>query len=487
MNIKYKFEDLILVLFILIFIILGIVGVNQYFVIIVILTSVFLKLPRGFKDIRVVFLYFLIIFLPFYPSVRAYLMINKCYLLQGIINYLRDFIILILVVLTFIKNRSLFKFRSEVNNSNYKLMYISMLLIAINYSYGFVISIFRGYFSLGIMGIHLNLIPLLMVFIIYNIDFRESDLKKMMKYITYIGIIVSIIGIYFYFFRPIIFGQLFSVFRQFDETPQQVLNYSRMVSVLLSPNIFGTFMSINLIVSFSAYYRNNKHLDSGIYLISILLSLIGLSLSMSRGAWMFGFVGVMTIIHFNNSKRILDSKLLKIILLAIMVLIILATINPTLIYIIEGRFESLLSFDNDSSYGRLDNWFNAFRTLGNNFAGYGLGVGGINLIRFPEISESTGIDVIDGFYMKTIIETGIVGLVLFSAHILLMIIALYRLIIHSDNNKYYVLTLAIFLGVLTQSIGSNVFDFVSIAPFIWIFVGIAAKGANEKIFEDDVI
>src|SRR5690606_21143267 len=115
--------------------------------------------------------------------------------------------------------------------------------------------------------------------------------------------------------------------------------------------------------------------------------------------------------------------------------------------------------NNNSSYGRVLDWKYALNIVKENFLGLGIGVGGINMVDY---SGSLNLGVIDGFYIKTIIETGIIGLFSLCVFIACSIIGLIQLI-HSPkvkNKNYYILVLAIFIGVLVQNFGSNVFDYV---------------------------
>jgi hypothetical protein len=315
----------------------------------------------------------------------------------------------------------------------------------------------------------------------YNIHLNENKLNKFIRYFIAVGMVVSLIGLYFYFFRPFIFGQLFAVFRNYNETAKEVINYSRMVSVLLSPNVFGSFMAITLIACLNELFDDKISFSNKYYLIGTLLSIAGLVMSMSRGAWMFGVVGIITLIFYNRNKFSVGIKFIKIIVFVFFIGVFLLFLNPSLINIIGTRFGTILELGNESSYGRLTNWIDAFEPLTKNIFGYGLGVGGINLINYPEISNIIEIKVIDGFYVKTIIETGIIGILIFIIHIYLMVSGLNQLVKTTKNTyrKYYVIALSIYLGALAQSVGSNVFDFVSISPIIWLFIGIATNLSNK--------
>jgi hypothetical protein len=473
---------------ILINIVYFIISILLQFDIIKILAGTFFSivlyiLMQKANDFRSFVLYSLILFLPFYATIRAFSLLYNYSNISGLINYLRDFVILFLAFITLIKKNLLLRLKFTINDRCYKNMLISIIFLSINYIYGFIISFLRGYYSLGIKGVHLNLIPLLLVFVVYNISYDTRKVDRLFKFIVDIGVVVSLIGIYFYIFRPPIFGELLAAFRQNDEMPFQVINYSRMVSVFLSPNVFGAFMAIATIISMNELIYK-KNIAKNVYLITaLIICVIGLVLSMSRGAWMFALSGIIMLIFYNKNNINIHKKVIKVIALLLLLLAIFILINPELQRVLYERFRTILNFNNESSYGRLSNWTQALNKLFANFFGFGLGVGGINLINHPEISQDIGLEVIDGFYVKAIVETGVIGILLFSAHLILMLNSLLKLSKNGikEYKKYYIVTLAIFVGALFQSFGSNVFDFVAIAPLIWIFVGVTFNLSNKKL------
>lgn len=82
--------------------------------------------------------------------------------------------------------------------------------------------------------------------------------------------------------------------------------------------------------------------------------------------------------------------------------------------------------------------------------------------------------VIDGFYMKSIVETGIIGI----CYIMMFVLWLVRRSFYAYRTYRHEMGAISFLlaiGFLLQSIGSNTFDFVCTAPVLWIFFGLSVK------------
>ncbi|OZQ61772.1 hypothetical protein CA600_24225 [Paenibacillus sp. VTT E-133280] len=429
------------------------------------------------KDTATFSLLFLTIFLPFYAVLRAFLQLKGIEILSLYVNYIRDFVIIVCFVIFLLKKNN-HKILGVMNSTDRNLMLGINLLFA-NYVIGFFISLANGYMVLAIKGVHLNIIPILLVYIISNsTNINEEFIAKFIKSSILIGLIVSIVGIFFYLVKPGIFGQLLLIFSQQDESNYlQVLNYSRMVSTFLSPNVFGSYMAISLLLTIHLALTNKIRNIFAVILIVVFS--VCLILSFSRGAWAFAIGGIFLLLILSRnkfSKRQLEFATLSLIAI-ILIFLVMPFVNRGLEEYLLSRLRSIFDFSNESSYGRSDNWMEVLKAVSNNIFGLGLGIASINLSYYPELAQKLGVNVVDGYYIKIIAETGIIGLILFSSFLLLMIHSLFRLIVRSNDEKssIYALVTAILFGFLIQSFGSNTFDYVNIAPFLWIYIGFALR------------
>ena len=437
---------------------------------------------RKSKDISILTIYFLNIFLPFYAITRAFFQFENIDILSLFINYVRDAVILTCLLICILKqnlrNSDRYKFSNESKIT--KNVKIGILLLFVNYSYGFFVSIISGYFDLAIKGVHLNVVPIFLVYIIYSSNYIKVEaIRSFIRMSINIGMVVSIIGLYFYVIKPDIFGSLLLIFSQQESSKYlQVLNYSRMVGTFLSPNVFGSYMAISLLITINEIINTRKNRLLFLNITATVTFLTCLILSLSRGAWAFAVVGIFILIISNKTK--LNISKIKL-LISIITVIMIAGLIISLLdgEVADYSFYRLISlFDGSSSaYGRVDNWAQAIDSLSSNIFGFGLGVGGINLAYNTELAQSLGVNVVDGYYVKLVVETGIVGMFLFSMFLFLEIHSLLKAIkkYKSKNRDIYVLTLAIFGGFLAQSFGSNPLDYVNIAPFLWIYLGFSMK------------
>ncbi|MBT2290571.1 O-antigen ligase family protein [Paenibacillus albidus] len=474
-----KIRNILLFMICTLFVGIGIFSGTEYtnvFILILILIAANMLINQT-KDAATFSIFFLSIFLPFYAILRAFLQLKGIETLSLYVNYIRDFVIILCFIIILMK-QSNNKIISVRNITNKKLMLGINLLLA-NYIIGFVISLANGYMTLAIKGVHLNIIPILLVYIISNSSYiNEKVMEKFIKFSILIGLIVSIIGIFFYLVRPGIFGQLLLIFSQQDESNYlQALNYSRMVSTFLSPNVFGSYMAILLLLTI--HEALNNKIRSFYAIVFIVVFSVCLILSFSRGAWAFAIGGIFLLLLLSRnkfSKKQIEFATLSLFAI-IAVFLVMPFINRGLDEYLLARFKSIFDFSNESSYGRSNNWLQVLEAFSNNIFGLGLGIASINLSYYPELAQKLGVNVVDGYYVKIIAETGIIGLLLFSGFLILVIHSLIKLIKKSSNERSstYVLITAILFGFLIQSFGSNTFDFVNISPFLWIFIGFAIK------------
>ncbi|NUU59622.1 O-antigen ligase family protein [Paenibacillus agri] len=473
-----KIKDILFCFFCILLACIGIffdIEINMLiFIVIIIFVNM---LVNHTKDTATFAIFFLTIYLPFYALLRAFLQLKGIETLSFYVNYIRDFVVIVCFLIFLIKqsNQKIMTTRNRID----KNLMFGINLLLVNYIVGFVISLANGYMLLAIKGVHLNIIPILLVYIICNSTYiNEKVIAKFIKSSIFIGLIVSVVGIFFYLIKPGIFGQLLLIFSQQDESNYlQVLNYSRMVSTFLSPNVFGSYMAISLLLTIHQALTNK--IRNIVAMGLLVLFSVCLILSFSRGAWAFAIGGIFLLLVLSRnkfSKRQVEFAMLSLVAI-ILIFLVMPFVNRGLDEYLLSRLKSIFDFSNESSYGRSDNWMEVLKAVSNNIFGLGLGIASINLSYYPELAQKLGVNVVDGYYIKIIAETGIIGLVLFSGFLILMFHSLFQLIVKSSDEKssFYALTTAILFGFLMQSFGSNTFDYVNISPFLWIYIGFALR------------
>mgnify|MGYP001942795046 CR=1 FL=1 len=180
-----------------------------------------------------------------------------------------------------------------------------------------------SFFTIGVLNFYI--IPL---------RFRKSQDVEILwrNVILFLSVFVSIVAILGVFEFPIFFG-----WNSFDEVIA-VIKMRSTASILFEPNIYA------LLLMFGIFFAHVSHYTKEIKIILILILIIGLFFSYSRGAWlcMMIYVGL---IFYHNSKF---KKILLIILIIFSIIIFPILLN------IKEVFE-LLNLDNPLT-GRLDLW-----------------------------------------------------------------------------------------------------------------------------------
>lgn len=322
----------------------------------------------------------------------------------------------------------------------------------------------NGYPLLGITGFHLSAVPMFLFYIVVYND-AHLDVSIFISQFLKTATIVALVGLVAYYERPPVYCQFFSTAgNQIDAA-----YYVRFVSFFFTPNVCGCFLAIAISISLIEFFYKRKW----VYLGLIVLFGYCVILTLSRGAWLFTassflitfflmkpkiglpiffIVGIGCAFYYLSDNNLLNS-------------------NNFMTNIIKDRVMSIFDKTNISSYGRVSAAMEALKQLKDNPWGYGLGMATTAQMKYGNISN---ISTIDGFYMKSIIETGIFGLIYVCTFVIWLLersFWSYRRI----KNEAGALAILVVIGFLLQSVGSNTFDFVCTAPWIWIILGIAVK------------
>jgi len=412
----------------------------------------------------------LVLFLPYYSTIRGLSIIHLPSLVSSIIPYLRDLIIL--SALIFIKEK-----KTLEGISFFIKLYILILVF-----FAFI-TLFRGYGVVALKSIHLSLFPILAFYIARNVQNNNPlFFIKFLNFYIYNGLFVSIISFYFYFFRPQFYNEIFNLIYISDNT-NAALNYTRMLGTFFSPNVFGVYMASLSLMSFIKIVNGKKNILN--YFI-LFLTTINLILSFSRGSWVLEFVGLFTICLFNKKSffTLLKVSFMTFILGSLTLSSLAYSSSMNIKEIISSRFNTLFSFENNTAYNRFENFDKVIINLNKNPLGSGLGAGSQSSAGNVDFFKEVNIGVIDSHYLKTLSEGGFLSLFIFLLLAIVILTSLIKKIKKSSKfftdlfllkREFLIFTLALFLGILTQSIGSNPFDFISTAPILWMFLGISAR------------
>ena len=375
-----------------------------------------------------------------------------------IYNNIRDAVIFIMFIRCLIKKELKF---GEID-------YVWILFFFI-WFYGFFLTFLFGYPIIGISGIHLFVVPALLYLVISNSN-ESFNYKEIEFAFIRVALVIASLGLISYIFKPYYFKKLFAISGNVIDAS----DYIRLVSVFLSPNICGCYFAIAFSLALSMFVRTRKN----IYLLPMIVFLLCIFLTLSRGSWCFVVAALILSFFFFNLKNFLGLIAVCLLCLSCSLFITDFSFNQKVSMSEHGtkRLVTLFDSKNGSSYGRMNDWGDIFREVSTQATGFGIGVGSTAQIGYGNLAN---IRVVDGNWMRFFIETGFIGL-LYSFLFVGWAFGKVYTFLKVHDSTLGVFPLFICFGFFLQSVGSTPFDFVPTAPFFWIFFGLASKKVKEK-------
>jgi len=359
---------------------------------------------------------------------------------------------LFLIIVSIYSLLSLYKKR-QLN----KIDYIILSCIIFNTVYGFIIA---NNFIVSVYGFKLTYMPMFLFFtgrLVVNNGQAAILLKKLMN----LFILIAIIGILFYF--PLHFFYEY-ILNLLDDYEFYYL-MPRMTSIFYTPLVFSTVMGIGSVYFLLSYLKNKKISD----LFKFIIVCTCMILSISRGA-IFGFIlsTIIIIISTKQWKKVMYSISLVILTTIFLINIKSSTMKGT------GRLfgfifnSSMKTMTMNKEMTRVNYWQISFDDFKSHPFGFGLGKAGHIGNRFFKNSITpASLYSTDGWYLKLLNETGIFGFLSFA--IVAFVLIREKIKIKDLYDRTFQLS---FMALLClQLVGSNVLDYMFIAPCIWLIIG----------------
>ncbi len=334
-----------------------------------------------------------------------------------------------------------------------------------------------SFFSINRYKSFSQLILLLAYFLIYISAYKYfwnwDKIKKIVQVIFYVGGIVSIIAIIMFMYQ----------------------SSDRATGLLYNANALGSYLLFSLLIGLVFLFnKNKKKIETILIIITLILIIIAYLLTYSYTSWVsFVLPFIIYIIYFR--KKIFTKKVISIFLIVMVVfvgsLILLRYQNSKDMTSAIKVYENISGEHFSFSYEQRNNYnlANLEIFVDNPFIGTGYNTFQSVYGRYyKSINEQPR--YAHNYYLQTLSETGLAGLLSFMVFIILTLLYSGRLYKKEvDEGKKY-LWLAIFLGLLGSSIHS-LFDFgwqfPSVFIIFWIFAGITNvnyKNYNEHHITD---
>ncbi len=313
---------------------------------------------------------------------------------------------------------------------------------------------------------------MLWFFVLTRLIEDDSDYKTFYFTLSALAIVISLHGIYQYITK--------APMPEAWVAQAEMGVRTRVYSIFGSPNVMGAFLIMTApMLASLAYYTKKlwlKCLMWGATGIACLATLF----TFSRGAW-FG----LTIAVFVFAL-IVDRKLLLIAGAAILgIIFCVPEISNRIMFLFTADFAAA-----NSTGGRGERWAIGLELWQTNpFWGFGLGrYGGAIAMQNKEIDDIVYY-YMDNYYLKTLTEMGILGLVSYVWLLLKNLLWSCRSLFRSQKNRMSVLSAGLLsgeIGVLAHSFFENIFEVPYMNSYFWgfaaliMYLGFLRRRKNDK-------
>jgi O-antigen ligase len=265
--------------------------------------------------------------------------------------------------------------------------------------------------------------PLILFIIMGTIDFNTNQIQIIVTSFTLIMFTGILYSLFLYMHSPFSFLNRFSIFN-------------------FHPNRAGELISMVCIVLFVSLGFEKKTFKNIINILLLLISLLALLLTYSRGAWLGLFFSIvwLSICGFSNKK----------IRIVTIILLICLTFTFVCVPTFHSRFQSI--FSEADNNGRIVLWnasFTMFHNLPwislgpNKFVGIGPKMFATHFNQLvPNNHESD--PMAHNNFLQMAVELGLIGLIIYSLMIVLIFIKAFSL--KKNANGVYLKLLLIFIG-----------------------------------------
>lgn len=246
---------------------------------------------------------------------------------------------------------------------------------------------------------------------------------------------------------------------------------TRVFSILTSPNILGSLMTLALplTLSFGAISKNAK--SKFLFYLFALMMIGCLIFTFSRGAWIGFGIAILAYV-FLKDKRLL----IPVVILGVLAIVLVPGIANRITYMLSPEY-----IESSLRGGRLVRWITGLQILqGTPLFGVGLGHFGGAVAINNNLSYLVGTEMVETFYMdnyylKTAVETGLFGLLAFVMLMYQIIVNGIRTIKITNDKETKEIEIGIFaglFGVIVHNFVENVFEVPLMTSCFWLLVAV---------------
>ena len=374
-------------------------------------------------------------------------------ILEYFISALFDLSAIVIIAYSFIHI-----FKNRLFNQFTYFDWIVVIFILSNTVLGTILS---QDFKLSIYGFRMTYLPAFFYFVLRFNNFKFNLIEILFSKIYQWFFIVAIIGLVLYF------GFYSTMIDMIYRSGGIVNNYfiTRMTSVFWSPVLFASFMT----VSFLYFYYRITFVFNGRNYILLSIFWLCILLSVSRGALIILFFGLLILTALSGKWKTLGSLFVIMVFLFFCISFYIASPLEFITWIIKSSSDTI---NLERGVTRVDLWIKAFADFKERPLGFGLGKAGHVATRFfGKHSTLASVSSTDGWYLKIVGETGLWGLATYLTLAITFITGSIKFIKTKTYGLFHFL-FVLFIVVNIQCIVSNVIDFYLLSYLFWLSLGL---------------
>lgn len=308
-----------------------------------------------------------------------------------------------------------------------------------------------------------------MIFYCASVLFRDSKtIKTVLAFLVISVMMISLLGIYQYFFVKVPTAEAWVDVKQFPELA------TRVYATLENPNVLGEYLGLAIPLLLGLFWASGKFRQKFLLTIVLGISTLCLVLTFSRGAWLGLAVAVLAFALIKEPKLLI-------------LLLILAILAPMFLpSVVTNRIASIGSLEDSSNAYRITIWIAALRMMKNYWLN-GVGLGSTAFARVYRDYMIAGASAIHAhnLYLEVGLEMGILGLF---ALLWMAFRGFSEALIYVESNSKMSFVLAGIVAGLVGHLFHGLFDYVWYSPRIvmafWMYFGMMSAIASGNLIDD---
>jgi len=327
----------------------------------------------------------------------------------------------------------------------------------------FVLIVNSPDFSISLEGFRAVVQYILWYFVVIQLLRTEKGARNLCIFFTLICFALALHGVYQY----IIGVEMPAGWVDSKEAGVR----TRVYSILGSPNVFGSLMTLSAPIAVSFVFSMKKIQSKVFFAFVSFVMMLSLLFTFSRGAWI-GFMIAAFVYVLIKDKRFL----IPIIVGAVFLIAFVPSVSNRITYMLSSEY-----IESSLRGGRLVRWLTGIEIVkANPFVGVGHGHFGGAVAINHGMSYLVGVNVqktfyMDNYFLKTAVETGLLGLSAFVVLIYQLIVNCIRTIritFDKPSKELEIGILAGLIGVICHNFVENIFEVPMMTSCFWLLAAV---------------